>query len=672
MPTDGIAHVHLDPVGGIAGDMFTAALCHARPDLEPGLVAALRGVGLPDDARVGLADDRRGGIAGRRFSVEVEQDGPHSGTFAAIRDRLRASALDVAVRERAIAILTVLAEAEGRIHGVPVDAVHFHELADWDSVADMAAAAWLIEALGRPSWSVASLPLGGGRVRTAHGSLPVPAPATALLLEGLPVHDDGIGGERVTPTGAAILRHLAPRPLVPGRSLRLVATGHGLGRREIQGLPNMLRALLLAEGDAEAVAAERIGVIRFEVDDQTAEDLALGLDRVRALAEVLDVCQWPAIGKRGRLGTAVQVLCRPDALERTALRLPRRDQHHRPQAPRGGPARPRPRVRGGDGRRCPGRGEIGSPTGRRQDGEGRDGLARGRGRRLCDARPAAAPQRGSDARGRAVSGDLEALGTVFREIGGAVAIAASGGVDSMTLAVVAGRTLGARALVYHAVSPAVPPEATDRVRRWAGREGWRLEVILAGELDDPDYRANPVDRCYFCKRDLYGTIRRHTEAPIVSGTNLDDLGDFRPGLKAAAQHGVRHPFVECGIDKARVRALARSLALDDLAELPAAPCLASRIETGLPVTAARLGLVLEAERLVERTVGPGTLRCRVLPAGLRIELEPRLLEALDPPARATLAAAIDGLQRRLGHAGPVELAAYRRGSAFRHASAGER
>ncbi len=268
-----------------------------------------------------------------------------------------------------------------------------------------------------------------------------------------------------------------------------------------------------------------------------------------------------------------------------------------------------------------------------------------------------------------MSGDLAALEAVLRDIG-RLAVAASGGVDSMTLAVVAGRTLGRDMAVFHAVSPAVPPEATARVRRWAAREGWRLGVIDAGELDDPDYLANPVNRCFFCKRDLYGTIRRHTEGTIASGTNLDDLGDFRPGLKAAEQHGVRHPFVECGIDKARVRALARSLALDDLAELPAAPCLSSRIETGIPVTAARLGLVLEAEKLVEQTVGPGTLRCRVLPAGLRIELEPHLLDRLDPLAREDLQGAIDRLQRRLGHAGPVELAPYRRGSAFKRAGAG--
>jgi uncharacterized protein (TIGR00299 family) protein len=318
MLPEAVSHVHLDPVGGIAGDMFTAAICHARPDLETGLLQALGGVWLPATARSGFADDRRAGIAGRRFSVEVEESGHASGTFRAIRDRLRASALDEPVRERAIAILTLLAEAEGRIHGVPVESVHFHELADWDSIADVVAAAWLIEALGRPSWSIACLPLGSGRVRAAHGSLPIPAPATALLLEGLPVHDDGIGGERVTPTGAAIVRHLAPRPRVPGRPLRILATGHGLGSREIEGLPNMLRALLLAEEEAAVTGSERIGVIRFEVDDQTAEDLALGLDRVRALAQVRDVCQWPAIGKRGRMGVAVQVLCAAEALERIA------------------------------------------------------------------------------------------------------------------------------------------------------------------------------------------------------------------------------------------------------------------------------------------------------------------------------------------------------------------
>ena len=111
--------------------------------------------------------------------------------------------------------------------------------------------------------------------------------------------------------------------------------------------------------------------------------------------------------------------------------------------------------------------------------------------------------------------------------------------------------------MLHAVSPAVPPHATARVRAHAGLEGWNLAVADAGEFADPRYRANPVDRCFFCKSNLYDRIRSVTQATVASGTNLDDLGDFRPGLKAASQRGVVHPFVEAGIDKAAVREIAR-------------------------------------------------------------------------------------------------------------------
>ena len=114
------------------------------------------------------------------------------------------------MRERAIAIFTALAEAEAAVHGVPVDEVHFHEIADWDSVADIVGAAWLIEALAPATWSVGALPVGSGRIRTRHGPLTVPAPAAAHLLAGFAMHDDGVAGERVTPTGAAILRQLRP------------------------------------------------------------------------------------------------------------------------------------------------------------------------------------------------------------------------------------------------------------------------------------------------------------------------------------------------------------------------------------------------------------------------------------------------------------------------------
>jgi uncharacterized protein len=251
------------------------------------------------------------------------------------------------------------------------------------------------------------------------------------------------------------------------------------------------------------------------------------------------------------------------------------------------------------------------------------------------------------------------LAAVLSRIG-RVAVAVSGGVDSMTLAIVAGRRHGAFAEMVHATSPAVPPEATARVEAYARREGWRLAIIDAGEFADPDYLANPANRCFFCKTNLYGTIAARTEATIVSGTNLDDLDDWRPGLQAAAARGVRHPYVEAGIDKAGVRALAHALGLDDLAELPAAPCLSSRLATGIRVTPERLQLVHAVERLIDRELAPHTVRCRLFHDGVAIQLDPDGLSRIRESAAAPLRRAIE----RMAGIGAVRYEPYRMGSAF--------
>jgi uncharacterized protein len=224
----------------------------------------------------------------------------------------------------------------------------------------------------------------------------------------------------------------------------------------------------------------------------------------------------------------------------------------------------------------------------------------------------------------------------------------------MTLAHMASQLKPGLAVV-HAVSPAVPPEATTRVERHAHRHGWRLTLVDAGEFGNADYRRNPVDRCYFCKSNLYARIRRETNGPIAAGTNTDDLNDFRPGLRAAEENSVVHPFVEAGIDKATIRTIARAEGLRDLADLPAQPCLASRIETGIAINADDLAFVHQVERAVAPFVGGGDVRCRITHAGVRLEV--------GEDARAEASRLAQGLCEEAGRrfAG---VALYRRGSAF--------
>jgi len=264
---------------------------------------------------------------------------------------------------------------------------------------------------------------------------------------------------------------------------------------------------------------------------------------------------------------------------------------------------------------------------------------------------------------------LQRLNDVILPIG-PLAVAVSGGVDSLTLAETAHRLLGAdRALMVHAASPAVPVEATQRVRDEAARAGWSLRVVEAGEFADPNYRANPVNRCFFCKTNLYGTIRQVTDRIMVSGANLDDLGEYRPGLDAAREHGVRHPYVEAGLDKATVRSLARALGLGSVAELPAAPCLSSRVETGIRIEPETLAFIHAVEGLVSRSLEAGigprrAVRCRVRAAGIVVELDPVSLAALDGTRQTALAAQIRaGAPANLPET-PVRFTAYRTGSAF--------
>jgi len=238
----------------------------------------------------------------------------------------------------------------------------------------------------------------------------------------------------------------------------------------------------------------------------------------------------------------------------------------------------------------------------------------------------------------------------------------SGGVDSVTLAAFAA-TLLDDVLVMHAASPAVPDEATARVKKIAAVRGWRLTVIKAGEFDDPNYRANPVNRCFYCKSNLYSTIRGRTDRQILSGANLDDLGEYRPGLDAARDNSVRHPYIEAKMDKRAVRELARQLGLEDVAELPSSPCLSSRVETGIRIEATMLRFIHEIEKSVASEIRTATVRCRVRAHAVVIELDSLSLQSLTDNQLRSLIRLVEVHAKRPRHL-PVRIEAYRNGSAF--------
>ncbi|MFO1315763.1 MAG: nickel insertion protein [Burkholderiales bacterium] len=311
--------IHLDLVGGIAGDMFVAAMVDALPSLEAPVLAAVAAVKPADRALPAFTSTTAGALAARRFgSATPYAHAPdaHAGTpYPALRARIAAAPLAADVREHALALLASLADAEAGVHGIAVDAVHFHELADWDSMLDVVAAGAIAARLAGARWSASSLPRGGGTVRTAHGMLPVPAPATVALLEGYRWHDDGVPGERVTPTGAAILRHLVPHDACGGGggAGRLVGSGCGAGTRTLPGIPNVVRALVFDRGGH--AGDDAVTAVEFDVDDMTGEELALAADRLRAVAGVIDVSVGTRSGKKGRPLADFRVLARPHAAE---------------------------------------------------------------------------------------------------------------------------------------------------------------------------------------------------------------------------------------------------------------------------------------------------------------------------------------------------------------------
>ncbi len=318
-------HLHLDLLGGLSGDMFISAMLDVFPDLATGLQQVIEQAGFPDLVSLESAPFDDGVLTGTRFTVSAEKEAGHAHRhYSEIKSILEGSALSSATRKAALAMFHEIAVVEAAIHGKEVEAVAFHEVGAWDSIADIVLAAHLIESAGADSWSCSVIPAGRGFVETAHGRLPVPAPATARLLEGFELLDDGIEGERVTPTGAVILRYLKPARRLP-KGFTLQGTGYGFGTKRFPGISNAVRVAMFDRQIEPEVSppvwdTDQVMRLSFELDDQTPEDIALAVTTIAEAQGVLDVARTTISGKKGRQATSVTVLCSPvDADSVTAL-----------------------------------------------------------------------------------------------------------------------------------------------------------------------------------------------------------------------------------------------------------------------------------------------------------------------------------------------------------------
>ena len=299
--------VYFDCPSGASGDMVLGALVDAGVPLEA-LRAELGKLGVAGWTLT-AREVRRGAFRATKIDVEVDRAVPReSRHLADIVAILAGSGLPAAVVATATRIFTRLAEAEARVHGSTVEAVHFHEVGAIDAIVDVTGAVLGLHLLGAAAVHVSVLPVGGGFVDTAHGRMPVPGPGTVELLRGFPVVDTGVRAELVTPTGAAILTTLATGAgRMPAMTVERV--GYGAGTADLPDSPNVLRCFV---GEtAEAAGTETIAQVETTIDDMSPQLYEPLMDRLFE-AGALDVFLTPVIMKRSRPGTVLTALCPPD------------------------------------------------------------------------------------------------------------------------------------------------------------------------------------------------------------------------------------------------------------------------------------------------------------------------------------------------------------------------
>ena len=312
--------LYIECAMGAAGDMLAAALLELLPD-RAAFLEKMNGLGIPG-VTVSGEKGVKCGVSGTHFSVRVagveEDENLHShhhghvhGSMEGIEEIVNRLPIPSMVKLDVLAVYNLIAEAESRVHGVPVQQIHFHEVGTMDAVADITAVCLLMREIRPDQVIVSPVSVGSGTVRCAHGILPVPAPATALLLEGMPIQAGSVQGELCTPTGAALLKYFADDfgslPV-----MRVQKTGYGMGKKDFPQA-NCLRVMLGEASDQTDAIAE----LKCNIDDMTGEEIGFAMEQLLN-GGALDVFTESIYMKKGRPAVKLTVLARPEDEERLA------------------------------------------------------------------------------------------------------------------------------------------------------------------------------------------------------------------------------------------------------------------------------------------------------------------------------------------------------------------
>ncbi|MDR1376740.1 MAG: nickel pincer cofactor biosynthesis protein LarC [Synergistaceae bacterium] len=305
--------LYLDCFAGIAGDMLVGGLFELVPNLDRFKAELSKMTKLPaEDYEITVEKGSKGGISGTHFHVHTHEHHPHRG-LKEIEGIVTASALSSRIQRESMRAFALLAEAEAKVHSTTPDKIHFHEVGAIDSILDIVGTFILIDQLEWPRVLCSTVNVGSGTVKCAHGILPVPAPATEILLHGLPVCSRGEPMERTTPTGALLVRCLADGfcSLPEGT---IAASGYGLGSRD-SDLPNVLRVLLMesavSANDATGLERDRVALLESNIDDMNPQDFELAAERLFEEG-ALDVWLEAIAMKKGRPGVKLCCLCPSD------------------------------------------------------------------------------------------------------------------------------------------------------------------------------------------------------------------------------------------------------------------------------------------------------------------------------------------------------------------------